>query len=84
MSFADDFRAMSPEERKAWMQEAAEREYKRNYEATLSWLGETGPAWEDMTEDQRSNIRAEIDRHAQEMHEFGKTLAGDDAPKFSL
>ncbi|MBY3433555.1 hypothetical protein HFN89_05280 [Rhizobium laguerreae] len=66
---------IKPELVKALVKEGIEKAHKRDYEAALDWAGEDGPAWEDLTDEQRARIRQANIEHRQAMHAFGKSLA---------
>lgn len=66
---------IKPELVKGIVAEGIEKGHKRDYEAAL-WLAEKdGPAWEDLTEEQRANIRKINIEHRQEMHAFGQSIS---------
>ena len=56
---------------------ALERSYRRHYEEVIASEGRTGPAWEELTDEQRATIRTEIDRYRKEMQDFGASLRGE-------
>lgn len=58
-----------------FVKESIEDGYRKEYYASLNFMNEKGPDWEDLTDEQRQNIREESDRYAREMQEFGKKLA---------
>ena len=55
--------------------EASEDGYRWEYYRALEWMNETGPDWEDLTDEQRDNIRQHQREHAQAMQNFGKAIA---------
>lgn len=61
-----------------FVKESIEDSYRRDYYATLDWFNLEGPDWEDLTEEQRDNIRQEQIRHARDMQSFGNAIAGGD------
>lgn len=65
---------MSKEERQAFIKESIERHHKQRYMDALEFHGTVGPAWEDLTDEQRENIRQENRRYDREMQEFGESL----------
>lgn len=48
--------------------------YKRHYEDALYFAKREGPAWEDLTHEEREKVRDECIRYQQEASDFGKTL----------
>jgi len=60
---------------KRFCREAVEDGYRREYYGALEFLGQEGPDWEDLTEEQRENIRVKQRDHAQAMHDFGLAVA---------
>jgi predicted Fe-S protein YdhL (DUF1289 family) len=69
-----DWNAMSPEEKRAFIRDSVERHHKEQYLWALECAGVAGPTWEDLTEEQRENIREENRRYQREMQEFGASL----------
>lgn len=65
---------MTSEEKRAFIRESLERHHERQYLGALELLNRTGPAWADLTEEQRENIREENRRYAREMQAFGESL----------
>lgn len=57
-----------------FVRESMEDGYRREYYADLRWANVEGPDWEDLTDEQRENIREEQRKHAQAMQEFGKAI----------
>jgi hypothetical protein len=55
--------------------ESIEDGYRWEYYRALEWMNETGPDWEDLTDEQRDNIRQHQREHAQAMQNFGKAIA---------
>ena len=55
---------------------AVERNHKRQYEDALATAGRTdsAPKWEDLTEEQRANIRKVNNDHANWMNELGNSI----------
>lgn len=55
------------------------------YEAALEWAETTGPAWEDLTNEQRAAIRETNDRHMRYMDNLGRAIAaGNKRPLMRL
>lgn len=53
----------------------ANTHYRREYESALEMAGVAdAPSWEDLTDEQRENIRLECIRYQQELNAFGNTL----------
>lgn len=48
---------------------------KQQYESALKCAEYEGPAWEDLTEEQRKNIRAINNQHATFMDDLGKAIS---------
>lgn len=46
----------------------------REYEQALAFSGLDGPKWEDLTEEQRENIREANRQYWQEMKELGDSI----------
>jgi predicted Fe-S protein YdhL (DUF1289 family) len=66
---------MSAEERSAFIRDSVENHHKAQYQQALaSRLGANAPSWEELTDQQRENIREENRRFAREMQEFGNSL----------
>lgn len=79
----DDWKAMSDEGKRAFIEESIEDSHRREYYQALFYINfddinEPTPLWEDLTEEQRSNIRDANDRYQEEMQEFGRKLAQGD------
>ena len=72
-----DWPDMTKDERSTFIQRSVELGYKKEYDIarTMRNSWETTPEWEELTHEQQENIRAEVQRHAQEMHEFGQSLS---------
>jgi hypothetical protein len=64
-----------------FVRESIEDSYRREYYDALEWLGIDGPDWEDLTEEQRENIRKKKLEQAQAMDAFGRAIASGDADK---
>jgi hypothetical protein len=58
-----------------FVREAVEDSYRREYYGALEFYDHEGPDWEDLTEEQRANIREINKQHAREMQEFGRKIA---------
>jgi hypothetical protein len=52
-----------------------EDSHRREYYGALEFYDREGPDWEDLTEEQRANIREINNQHAREMQEFGRMIA---------
>jgi hypothetical protein len=65
---------MTSAEKQTFIRASSEYHHKSRYEWALEFYDKTGPAWEELTEEQRVNIREENDRYAREMQEFGESL----------
>ena len=48
--------------------------HKTQYEAALAFSNHEGPAWEDLTDEQRENIRAVNHSHQRFMSILGKAI----------
>ncbi len=59
---------------KRFCREAVEDHHRREYYWALEFYDHEGPDWEDLTEEQRQNIRETNDAHAREMHEFRRMI----------
>lgn len=67
---------MTPEERRAFIEGATERNHKREYDSARIIANRPDlPEWEDLTEDQRERVRAENVRFQEEMNSFGAQLS---------
>lgn len=65
---------MTPDELKQHIVQATEAAHRREYESALALSGRQGPAWDDLTEEQRAAIREENRRYQREMQAFGESL----------
>jgi hypothetical protein len=65
---------MTQDQKSEFIKQSVEESHKQQYYSALEWAGVDGPKWEDLTEEQRINIREENRSYQQEMHEFGKSL----------
>jgi hypothetical protein len=66
---------IKPELVEGLVREGIEKGHKRDYEAAL-WLAEKdGPAWEDLTDEQRAAIRQINIEARREMQAFGESLS---------
>lgn len=74
MSEKFDWDSMTDEQRAEFIRNSVERHHEQQYLAALGFYGKTGPAWADLTEEQRERIRQENHRYAQEMQAFGESL----------
>ena len=52
-----------------------DRWHKQQYEQALEVAERTGPAWEELTEEQRHNIRKINLQHQQFMNSLGRAIA---------
>lgn len=66
---------MSQEQKSKFIKQSVEESHKQQYYSALEWAETSGPSWEELTEEQRTNIRETNRQYQQEMHEFGKSLA---------
>jgi hypothetical protein len=69
-----DWHAMSSDEKQAFIRDSVERHHEQRYLAALEFYDRTGPAWADLTEEQRERIREENQRYDREMQAFGESL----------
>lgn len=58
-----------------FVDESIEDGYRREYYWALDFYSHDGPDWEDLTEEQRENIRERCKQNAQEMQQFGKAIS---------
>lgn len=58
-----------------FIHESIEDSHRHEYYWALEFYDHEGPDWEDLTEEQRENIRETSRAHAREMHEFGKQIS---------
>jgi hypothetical protein len=70
----NSIRYQTKEVRLRFFNESVEDGYRREYYNALEYMECDGADWEDLTDEVREAIRAQQRTHAQEMHEFGKTL----------
>lgn len=61
--------------RSRFFKESVEDGYRWEYYRALEWMNEEGPDWEDLSDEQRENIRNQQREHAQAMQNFGKAIA---------
>jgi predicted Fe-S protein YdhL (DUF1289 family) len=71
-----DWHSMTEDEKLAFVRDSVERHHEQRYLAALAFYDRTGPAWEDLTEEQRENVREENRRYDREMQAFGESLRG--------
>ena len=71
----DGYDSMSWEDKVRFVHCSVEDNHKREYYGALEFANAEGPAWEDLTDQQRANIREINDERAREMQEFGQSLA---------
>lgn len=67
---------MTPEEFKEAVAYGKDLAYRRAYESAV-WFSEREdlPTWDELTEEQKENIRIETRRYQKEMNDFGKSLS---------
>lgn len=70
-----EWHEMSDEQKSAFIKESINQSHKREYEWALELTGASGPAWEDLTQEQRDNVGKQVRAYNQEMREFGKSLS---------
>lgn len=58
-----------------FVKESIEDGYRREYYWALGFYSQEGPDWEDLTEEQRANIRQKCRDNAQEMQDLGNAIA---------
>lgn len=73
--FAAGWENVSAEHKKEFIRLSIEQGHKKEYYAALDLMGVEGPLWEELTDEQRENIRQENNRYQREMHEFGKLIS---------
>lgn len=56
---------------------AIELGHRRQYEQALYFFGMMSPDWDELTGEQKAEVRAENKRYWQEMADFGRTLAAE-------
>ncbi|SRR6056297_849728 len=61
--------------------EAVEDGYRREYYDALEFMGQQGPDWEDLTKEQRENIREQQRENALDMQNLGQAIASGDPEK---
>jgi hypothetical protein len=71
---AKELNNLTPENVTTTASERRERTHRREYESALEVAGVKGPPWEDLTEQQRENIRKANQEYWQEMQDFGESL----------
>lgn len=62
-----------------FVRESIEDGYRREYYAALEWADLEGLDWEDLSEEQRENIRKKSLEQAQAMDAFGRAIAKGNA-----
>lgn len=74
-----DWDDMSKEEKSIFIRQSVEFGYKKEYDIARSFrrVWDTTPEWEDLSEEQKENIRQATHKHAQEMQAFGASLKTD-------
>lgn len=60
---------------KKFIRESIEDSHRWRYYRDLEFMEHQGPDWEDLTDDQRENIREILKKQDQAMQEFGKAIA---------
>ncbi len=67
--------SLTKDQKHMFVRASAEKSHKRRYDDVRA-LGNRAdlPTWEDLTPEQRTNIRAENQRYRQEMEAFGAEL----------
>lgn len=56
--------------------------YRRRYEdIRKTYPDANAPAWEDLTEEQKTGVRTEVDRYAKHMQKFGEDIAAGRMPE---
>jgi hypothetical protein len=65
---------MSDDLKTQFVKESIEESHKEHYYLALKWAGVDGPKWEDLTEEQKNNVREENRRYQQKMNDFGNSL----------
>lgn len=63
------------DERRAFVRAGIEKGHERQYLEALAFAGVEGPAWADLTEEQRENVRQANRENAQELADFGHSLS---------
>jgi hypothetical protein len=66
---------MTQEQKSDFVKQSVEESHKQQYYSALEWTGTTGPKWEELTEEQRANVRQENRKYQQEMNELGKQIS---------
>ena len=69
-----DWHAMTQDEKDKFIREAVESDHERRYLNALAIFDRTGPAWADLTEEQRERVREVNQCYDQEMQAFGESL----------
>lgn len=54
-----------------------EQWHKQQYDAVIAWAGHDAPAWDDLTEEQRENIRAANRDQQAFMNALGTAISTD-------
>lgn len=67
---------------KGLVAEGIELGHKRDYEAALWSAGREGPAWEELTEEQRVRIRQINIENRREMQAFGEAISRGETPEW--
>jgi len=62
---------------KQFIRDSIEDSYRLEYYRTLEWADHDGPDWEDLTDEQRENIKQIQLEHARDMHDFGIAIASN-------
>lgn len=66
---------VDPEHKKEFIRLSIENGHMKEYYTALNLMGVKGPRWEDLSDEQRENIRQENNRYQQEMQAFGRSLS---------
>lgn len=70
----EGFLGLSQENKQRFMDCSVEDNHRRQYYAALGLAGYEGPAWEELTDEQRQNIREENDRYTKDINDLGRSL----------
>lgn len=73
--FAAGWENMSTEHRKEYVRLSIEHGHIKEYYAAQEWMGQDGPRWEELTEDQKEYIRNENREHWAYMNKLGQAIA---------
>jgi len=70
----EGYMGLSEQDKIRFVNCAVEDGHKKEYYLSLEFYQREGPDWEDLTEEQRENIREINRQHAREMQELGKNI----------